>query len=282
MASARGLSDYGQLFRASAGPRFGAAADVVVSTFLFLTLAVTLAGGAAILHQSYDVAGVISLGITCLGGCLLVAGGPSRLFAVNSLLVPPLVAVLLAVISLPSSHSAHAPPPSTHGCLTAAASGCLYGAYNLILAAGILVAGARYRGKAAALIGAPAGAVTLSWLAARVLAACRLAGPEVLHAQIPVAALAALGPPGAVHLYAAVLGLAVLTTAGCVAVSLAERCRFGRLLGRPALGPPLLILAAGPLATWGFARLVRTVYPAMGLLGLCWLAVLVIEPFGQE
>jgi uncharacterized membrane protein YkvI len=281
-ASVHGLSDYGQLFRASAGPRFGAAVDVVVSTFLFLTLAVTLAGGAAILRESYQVAGAMALGITCLAGCVLVAGGPSRLFAINSLLVPLLVAVLLAVISIPSPPSVAPAPASRHACLTAAASGCLYGAYNLILGAGILVAGARYGGKAAALIGAVAGAGTLIWLASRVLGACRLAGPEVLRAQIPVAALAALGPPAAVHLYAVVLSLAVLTTAGCVAVSLAERCRFGRLLGRVDLGPPLLIVAAIPLATWGFARLVRTVYPAMGLVGLCWLAVLAIEPFGQE
>lgn len=294
-AAASGARDYGSLFRATAGPQAGTLLDLLVSAFLFLTLSVTLAGGAAILLSAYGLPAPAGLAVACGGAAILVGRGPARLFRVSGLLVPVLIGVLLLVLCLPVSspgafhpdgrsagrrslsaaRAIPAPPASggTTGLLDAVAAGLLYGCYNLVLGAGILVAGVRYRGRGPALAGAAAGGLVLACLALKILAACRAAGAEVLAAQVPVAALAAGAGNIGVHLYVAAVGLATLTTAGCIALSLAERCRL-RWRG-PA--PVVLVLGAAPLASWGFARLVRTVYPVLGLVGISWLAILLVR-----
>lgn len=294
-ASTLKARDYGALIRLTAGPRFGSVLDALVSAFLFLTLSVTVAGGAAILHGSYGVPPLSALALTCLGGGLMVSRGPAAVFRASSLLVPVLIVALLLVLSRPVAATGPPAGPSpsqvprgVHGDpgaggsarpVDAVASGCLYGAYNLILGVGILVAGARYRGPGPAIAGAGAGGLALGALASRILTACRAAGPEVLEAQVPMAALAAGAAGWEAYLYALALGLAVLTTTGCIALSLAERCGVS---AKGFRGPGVIILAAAPLASWGFARLVRTVYPALGLVGICWLAVLAIGAWGKD
>lgn len=301
-ASALRAGDYGSLFRLTAGPGLGALIDAVVSAFLFLTMAVTLAGGAAILRGAYGIPPVPALALASVGSMLMATRGPTRLFRTSAVLVPVLVAVLLLVVNLSPAPSRGRPPGGqpvpdapallqagdprsageapVPGMLDAAASGALYGSYNLVLGVGVLVAGARYRGRRPALAGAALGGVGLGALAARMLSVCRAAGPEVLAAQVPVAALARRGGQCGVHLYAVAVGLAALTTAGCIALSLAERCRLsGRARG---LAPAAVVVAAAPLASWGFARLVRTVYPALGLVGIVWLAIFVIRADRQE
>ncbi len=278
------LPDYGALFRASAGPGAGRVLDAVVTAFLFLTAGVTLAGGAALLHDCYLIPDAIGLAATALAATLLVRRGQASLFAGTGVLAPVLVLFLLVIAVLPGCRAPAVPGPTAPGVLfqvtaaaqggpaSAVASGMLYGAYNLVLGSGILVAGARYRDSRAALAGAAAGGAVLGTLAAAVLRGCVRGGPEVLGAQIPVAALAARLPVFGFHLFALTLGLAVVTTLGAVSTCLAERCR-PRERSRPGAPAPVFVCLAVPVATLGFARLVRTVYPALGLLGLIWLGI---------
>lgn len=292
-ASARGLQNYGALFRESTGNSAGTVLDAVVTGFLFLTASVTLAGGGALLADFYRAPEITGLIVTAVFAALLVRRGQASLFSGSAVLAPLLVLVLLAIVLSPGAQSRGGPlnaglvaagPEMEAGFspwLSAATSGLLYGAYNLILGCGVLVAGARYRARGAALAGAVIAGLALGLLAAAVLTGCRRGGAEVLEAQIPVAALAQHLPFAGFHLFALVFATASVTTLGAIVVSLAERC--SPALHRKATIKPLhFLLMAIPVATLGFARLVRTVYPVLGLLGMLWLGAWAILRPRQE
>lgn len=304
-----GVRDYGGLFRASAGRRAGSLIDAAVTGFLLLTASVTLAGGGALLEDFYGVPGPAGLLATAVGAALLVRRGHASLFSGSSVLAPLLVLCILIIVALPGvggravphvpQPGAGTPTPGTVPApglssspgptagpgwtpwLEAVSSGLLYGAYNLILGSGILVAGARYRATSGALAGALAGGTVLGLLAAAVLRGCLRGGEAVLTSEIPVAVLAMRLPAGGFHLFAMALALAAVTTLGAVAASLAERCGpVSRAAPHPTA--PLFVVLAIPVATLGFSRLVQSVYPALGLLGLFWLGLWAISWPRQE
>jgi uncharacterized membrane protein YkvI len=305
VASHRHASDYGAVLRSVAGPVLGLGFDSLATGFLLLTASVTLAGGGALLHDFYALPLPIGLAVTAALACLLVVRGQASVFAASTVLVPALVVALLAVAlastTLPppgdlpmppegvrvrppgrptADHGAPGRPPRA-GPLAAVAAGSLYGSYNLILGMGVVVAAARHRTAGAVRAGCAAGSLAFAAIAWSVLDACGRGGRAVLGAAVPVAALARAISNAALHAYAAALGLAVLTTLAAVALSLADRWpRRGP--GRPSLAAPAVIWLAVLPAWVGFARLVRTLYPAMGLLGLGWLALLFLDPAGQE
>jgi uncharacterized membrane protein YkvI len=290
VSSSGHLRNYGALFRAGTGSKVGSILDAVVTGFLFLTASVTLAGGGALLAGFYALPGPVGLAVTASAAALLVRRGHLSLFSGSALLAPLLILVLVLIVFARATVCPSPPPgpglvapqrwDGLSSGLAAAASGVLYGAYNLILGSGVLVAGARYRSKGGALAGALAAGIVLGLLAAAVLVGCVRGGATVLESQIPIAVLAERLPAGGFHLYALVFGVASITTLGAIAVSLAERC------SGPARNsvtqPALFLVLALPVATLGFARLVRTVYPVLGLLGILWLGLWAISTPRQE
>ncbi len=299
VAGGRGALSYGTVFSATAGPRAGPIIDALVTAFLFLTMGVTLAGGAALVSSQYRIPVVAALAFVAAAGCALTCRGAGALLRVSPAVTPPLVVALLviayctlaappgdagALLSevLPAPAGAAAlragralsSPPT--GLAAAIASGALYGAYNLILAVGVLVAGTRYESPSGTALGGLTGGAALGGLAFAVLSACRHAGPRALSAAIPVAELACcLGPLGR-HVYTVTLLLAALTTLTAAAMSISERVTaVSRATSRPGLSAPAVIALAAVPALAGFANLVKLVYPPMGLLGLAWLALLV-------
>lgn len=291
VAVRRGALTYASVFTATAGRRAGPAIDALVTAFLFLTVGVTLAGGAALVSGQYHVPGPLALGLVAGAACGLTYRGARALLRAGPALVPPLLLALLTIAGctlfggLPAPHVAEVSSGgqsaasltsyAPSGTAAALASGLLYGAYNLILAVGVLVAGTRYESATGTATGSLAGGVALGGIALAVLAACRRAGPRAINAAIPVAELATcLGKAGA-HLYALTLLLAVITTLTAAAMSVGERISSaGPLEGRTGLAALLVIALAVIPAAAGFATLVRLVYPPMGLVGLVWLAIL--------
>jgi uncharacterized membrane protein YkvI len=318
MAARRAAAgDYGSVMRATAGQRFGSLLDAMLTGFLYLTAAVTLAGGATLLHQHYEVPYAPALGLTTALGSAITLRGARGLLRASGWLVAPLLAALVAIVvaSLLSGQSAPTAPPriparlaaavgayphgvaatpshvetpparsagghegattGARGPLAALAAGLLYASLNLILAAGVIAAAARYEDPRAAVHGSACAGAGLGLLAALLLRAIQHGGPEIVSAPLPMAALAARLGQWGLHCYAIALYLAVLTTVAAATASLAERTR------RPATAPVYLVLAAVP-AGLGFARLVQLVYPPMGLLGLVWLWRLLCVPPGRN
>jgi|GEM_PF-215913 len=310
LALASGSTEYGGLARLTLGDRAGAVLDGLLTAFLYLTAAVTLAGGAALLSEGHGVASGLALAITAGLAVLLTARGAPVLMRAGTALVPILVAALLLVIAgslipwagsqphdgstpaaaedlprdpaLPGQPGDVALPPKP-GTAAAVVAGLLYAGFNLLLGLGVIAAGVSYEPPRPAIMGSALAGVLLGALAAAIHAAIVRSGDVALRAEVPVAVLAArLGPTG-VYAYSLCLFLAILTTAAAATTSLAERIRPQmRAVSGGTSTAPLFVLAAALPAQLGFARLVQLVYPPMGLLGLIWLWRLLCLPLQQE
>ncbi len=247
---------YGALIRRLCGNVLGAALDHLGFLVLLASLAVVLAGGAALGAWWLSWPRALSIGLLVL---LLAAtqwlGSPA--YTAVALAVIPLIgaSVLIATFAV---HGAVG-RPLWHGAAAWPVPAVLYVAYNLLLGTAGLASG-----TSAALTpgegfwGGVAGGAVLGLL-------CVSAVWALLHHPLPGAELplASSLPPGLWYAvgYPLTMLLALWTTGAACLRSLGERLGNGRA---SVLALPLV----WPLASVGLVTVVARVYPALGWLGV--------------
>ncbi|MEW5762493.1 MAG: hypothetical protein AB1776_04760 [Bacillota bacterium] len=262
------------------GPYLGTVVDLLSICVLFGGLAVMLAGSGAVARQQFGlhpVWGVLGLALLT---SLVVSRGLEGVVEVNAVIVPVKVAIV-SVISLwvlfpGASLPVGAVPDPAAGNWGVAA--LLYVSYNLIIPVAVLASVGRYTPRAAGMAGAAAGGLLLGGLAALMAAALARYVPQVAAAQVPLLYMANLIHPALARVAAAVIWLAIFTTAVAEAHGLAARMappgtRRYCLCGIGA------VLCAAPAAALGFPELVGIFYPLFGYAGLLLMVPLAFTPF---
>jgi len=248
------------LYTRLCGPLLGGAIRLSSLLFLWVSLAVVDAAGAALLHGRLPPA---LAGALWAGAFTVMAGlGPRGQLRSNLLLVPVIVLFVLAA-ALYAHHGGGGPGPSARpGALPAALAGStLYVAYNTVLVVSTL-------GATAVLVPSPPQAVFSGLLGgAAVGLLCMLATwallPSASTGPLPTLPLAGVFPPGSswARLYPLCMSAALWTTGTAVLVS---------WHGRGIRGPALALLAGSAFlpSLAGLALLVDRVYPLLGYTGL--------------
>lgn len=285
-------ASFGDALVTLVGPAVGRVLDATMSFLLFGGTAVMTAGAGALFHEHLGLPswlGSVALVGTAVG---TVAFGLRGVVAANRLVVPLLVAGVLTV-SVSSIlrggtaagwrwwHPGEAAHPSP------AVATVLYASYNLFLSLGVLAPlGASSRSPRTVLAGGVLGGLGLGAAALAVHLAVLSSLPHSAAMAIPMLQAAAPLPPWARTGYALILFAEVYTTAVANLFALERRLTSPRGAGPPPTSPGAarsarrvaVLVAMGVLALLasrlGFPRLVVTIYPLAGYVGLLVLLAL--------
>ncbi|MGE5599242.1 MAG: hypothetical protein ACM3XS_07665 [Bacteroidota bacterium] len=260
--AAHGRDSYYQTLSAIAGP-CAPFFDLIMLFFLIVLGGVMLAGSGALAAAS-GFPSWCGVALTALLGLAVVGAEIPGLLAVNSIFVPCLLGTA-AIIALRAPGGALPPAPGAAH-LAWLPSALLYASYNSVLSLPVLTAlGAAQRDPRIIRLGGLCGALGLLIAGALILTTLLRHPVEAARTEVPMAAIASsLGGPFG-RLYGAVLWGEMFTT--LVADVYGAAARLRQLLGGPRLFHAVLAMALGiALSGLGFARLVRTAYPAFGLV----------------
>lgn len=262
------------------GPRLGRLMDTLSTFVLAGGLAVMLAGSGAVLHQQF--------GLPPAAGILLLAAltvavlyyGLSGVVAVNAVLVPLKILLILVVALLAGMTASPAPgetPPGPAGGLGWAWSAVLYVSYNLVVPLAVLSSLGRYLRPGEAVAGAAGAGLALGGTAALVTWAIVHNLPAAAAYQVPMLYLAGRVNPVLQILVSAVVWVAVFTTAIANAHGLASRlARLGS--GGYRRLASMVTFGLVPVAFFPFADLVGLLYPLFGYLGLALILAIAVSP----
>jgi uncharacterized membrane protein YkvI len=281
LAATGSVRDYTDLYRLAVGPALAVPADWATSAFLYVGLAVVLAGGAALGAETWGLAPWVGAAAVAAGVALIALPGRPGLLWGNLALVPAMVAgavvLLAAEAGRPTFWTAIAAAGHLPGRLPATwpLGAALYVGYNLLLGAVALCAAGAGMPPRAAVWGGAAGGGVLGALAG-VLALPILAHlPAVAAVPVPLGRIVEPYGPAWRAAYALELAAALITTGVATAYALALRLAPGR--AATGLVAAAAVLLAMPAAAFGRVTLVATVYPAMGLLGCALCAGLTLR-----
>ena len=248
--------------------------DLVLLVFLIVLSGVMLAGAGAMAGQ-YSGPAWVGILLTASLALLVIRADVPGLTAANEVVVPILVlatiSLALASLGAPGTSRPGTYPPSWGWPLAA----LLYASYNTALALPVLSAmGAAEVDAAVRRAGALWGAFGLFFVGGLV-AASLLRQPDLAaRSEVPMAAIAGRIAKPFAWLYGAVLWAELFTT--LVADSYGAAVRLGQLFGGSrTLWAGITMILGMLLSRLGFARLVRTAYPAFGLVSLVILAGLI-------
>jgi uncharacterized membrane protein YkvI len=279
-----GATSYREVLEHLLGEQLARLVDGLSMGMLVVGLGIMLAGSGAIFQEKLGLASATGVLVLAALIVTVIWGGLTGVVAVNALLVPVKLALVLVVAALaltaaldPSPATpAHAPPAGLLGDSWVWAA-VLYVSYNMLVPLAVLSTLGRHLTPAEAVRGAVLGGVLLGLAAGVVAAAITTHHAQVWPYQVPLLYLASAVHPGIGNLYTVVIWLAVFTTGIAHAHGFASRValpgsRRYRLAG---LG---VVLVMTPVAFFDFATLVRFFYPLFGCLGLVLVAALLVRP----
>lgn len=277
LASRIGGDSYRQVIDAVGGRRLGPLLNLIITFFLFGILVAMVAGTGAAFEQEFGLPH--SLGLAVMAGLagLTVVAGLARVIDAISVVVPFLI---IAVLGVGFYVFFSAPPGLSWSAPANAAlpgwplSGLAYVSYNLTLAVPILAPMGSLAAPPTLKKGAFLGALGLGLSALAILLAIISEAPAVTKAEIPMLAIAAKVSPAVRRLYAFILVAEVYTTAIGSLYGFVSRLASPR---RPLFKALAVFVAAAAFLAGhlGFAQIVATVYPAMGIAGFLFLFLLI-------
>lgn len=250
------------------GTRTGFWADLMLSSFLFIIVAVMEAAWGEVGKQFFNIStnwGVL----TCIVLAVLCLWQRKGIILISSLLVPLLICLLLLIsiasFWLPAPKPIHPLQPALPWWLAA----FFYASYNLLLVFSALC------GLGPELTSLREGKDS-SWLASGILTILNLIILAAMarqggEGQLPVLALAKQLGPVFQWAYLLALSFAIFTSL------LAATWGLGRRLARKLpeiIAEVLLLTLAWPLSQFGFAQIVASCYPLFGSLGFLLLILL--------
>jgi len=264
----RGIGNYKDFMAVVFGARLGAVLDIVTGAFIFVIFSAMLAGTGALGEQAFGLdftVGVVASAVMTFAVLLFDLRGMVEL---NTIVSPILIVGSLAV-GLFAISNATVPTFALigHAAFWPAAA-LVYAAYNMITSAAVLsslpdlVTTRRVAKWGGILGGASLGVIGM------ILAVALFANLAIVqNMQLPMLALAANYGAWLEYFYAALLFLAIFTTAVTGGFSLVAW--LAARTGLPKLHIKVAMTATGIAAAHiGFANIVANVYAFFGFLGL--------------
>lgn len=271
LTRATGIDNYRDFINIVLGKRIGKWTDLCLAVFLWTGLAIMLAGSGSVFAEHLAVSPYLGTTVTALMVAMVLLGGVNRVVWLNTALVPILVGVALVVIATGLTRSGisaplpEAVPPMLLGKTWWIAS-ILYVSYNLAIGTVLLVS----LGDKGTVAGGVLGGLGLGVVLMAMAIALELHYPAASQYEVPMLYVAGVRYPGLRVAYALVLWFAMATTAVADGYGLASRLA-SRHLPYPA-AVVMVIVCSLPLTRYGFARMVGSVYPLFGYIGIVILA----------
>jgi len=279
LAGRTGASTYEELNRILMGKTAGLLFSRFLAVVLLGTCGVMLAGAGSIFQERLGLPFFAGHIVTMALAFAVAFRGVGGILAVNTVIVPLMVAFLL-IVAIQSASSPNASNwilrQSDDPLWKAWASPFLYTAFNLSLTQAVLVPiGARVRDPRVLRLGGIIGGAGMGILLLAAHFALSTRMPGIAQFEIPSAQLIAALGPAVQLLFLLVIYSEILTTliADAFGLSLFLERRF-RLNRAAAL--LIILLAAALISLAGFSRLVGTLYPLFGALSLLWLFLLIL------
>lgn len=280
LGSALGAQSYLPVLRAVAGPGLSRPLDWLITFFLFAALTAMVAATGAACHEAWGlpvILGNLTMAGAAAGTVLLGLRGVLKAVSwVAPLLIASTAGIGVAAFlgrgpaTGPGLQAVEVVPVAPAWPLAAV----LYVSFNLVGAIAVLAPlGGAARRRSALLAGGILGALGLGLAAMSIHLAFAGDLPGLQYAEVPMVRVAARLGPGVGEVYSGILLLEVYTTA--VASLFGLSARLGPVVPG-GFGPVTLAGAAGSLfaSQLGFATLIATVYPLVGVGGLILLLCL--------
>lgn len=263
----RGVTTVESLMRTIFPPTLSIWVDRLSGVFLWVGLAVVVAGGGAVGHAMWNWPVLIGQALTIGLIVLIVAGGVTRVMVANAYLVPYLIVLAMLVALLGSPPVGHSVMPA-HGLGGWLLSALLYVSYNIFTGVVVLL-------NVGPTLGNRQGSFMAAGMATLVLTGVGWIELRTIGVRGGIDALPMLTAANMVHsvlgkLYGLSLWVALLTTG--VAEAYILRSRYGNSVYAGMAGIPIL-------ASVGFEELVATAYPIMGILSaVLWIPLTLSYP----
>ncbi len=268
------------------GRRAAVVIDAVTAAFLFVMLAVMVAGMATVTRELIGLPFAAGLALAGAAAAVTVTGGVRWVAAANMAIAPLLVVCIVAIsmYSLIFYHGADpwlsATPPTAisqiapHWLLATV----LYVSYNLMVGATVLVplgnTVPHFAGRAG---GGALGGLILGGLAALLTLVVMAHFPHSLVQEVPLLEVAGGQHPLVGAIYTLLLVAAMFTTALASLYGCAGKMATATGL-RPAFAAAVIAAAAMVCGQFGFANLIRVLFPVFGYatvwftIRLAWLS----------
>jgi len=263
------------------GKKFMFWIEIILYSYLFIGFYIMLAGCAAVLEQSFNLPYAPCSFILCILCVGWLTKGISGLADFNELLVPVMM-LLMLLISYFSINGyggikavLQAAPLGQNGWWLSA---LLYFSYNMTSMSAVLASLGKYTRREQAAWGAAA--ISGCGVFAMALAPYLLTTAyfeRVLEVEIPLLAIAQISTPAFYWAAVIILLSAMLTTAlsygYAIASGLSDRLHMSHK------GILFLLVLGWPFATAGFSKLIATIYPLFGIIGIFFTVIIILGRF---
>ncbi len=261
------------------GRRAALVLDALTALFLFVMLSVMVAGIATVGRDYLGLPYYLGLAAAGAAAAVIVLGG-IRGVAVANMAIAPLLIACIAAVGLYSLayHAADpglsAPPPAPasqsapHWLLAT----LIYVSYNLMVGATVLVPlGGTVPHYASRAGGGVIGGLILGGLAAFLTLVVMIHHPDSLTQEVPILEIASHQHPLASIVYTVILLVAMYTTALASLYGCAGKTAAATGL-HPAVAAVMVAVAAVICGQFGFANLIRMLFPVFGYATLWFTA----------
>lgn len=270
-----GATSHGPLVRHALGPRLAPVADVLLTVFLLATAGAMAAGASATLAEQYGMSRWLGSGLMATVSVATVLTGINGVVTAIAFVAPVLIAAILGISlyslsvdgGLTAAWAWHGMPQLAPVGAWWAAAG-LYVAYNMLLAAPVLgPLGTTAANRRALQGGGVLGGIGLGVGAMAIHFAIAARMPDAAGFDVPMLYTAGALPGWVPVAYSALLLSEVYTTAVAMLFGVAsrvdetggDRFRWATLFGG------FVAFLGGQFP---FARVVGTLYPVMGFVGV--------------
>lgn len=276
-------TNYQELLLCLLGNKAGKVLDVLNLFMLLGGLSVMMAGSAAIFSEHFGLPARVGMWLVVVVTSIVILGGLDGVLTANVLLVPlklfAVAAITITAILYAKGGHILLPQAIPGGGVGGgwAGAGFLYVSYNMVVPMAVLST----LGRSIPLKIGVAGGVVGGFLLGLSIFLVTMAGilylPEVATYEIPLLYLAGQLGPAFFWLLGFLIWLAIITTAIANAHGIASRLARHGWLSYRFCGVCACLLAL-PVAGYGFANLVRLLYPIFGYASLLLLICLIIWP----
>lgn len=279
------IRSYEEFLFPTFGWRVGWIINISVTVFMLCMFCIMLAGSGNVLSEWLGIPNVYAaliMGLICLA---LIMTNIRGIVTLSTFITPVLVGgVIMAGIAVFFFSDTQVFLASEHLRYISRnwfVSSLLYVSYNSIPAIVMMCGLLPYlKTKRTATIGGLSGGMILCLAAFIIHAVICMLYPAVMDKELPMLAILSSFSSSAGSLYSVVLWLAMLVSAITMGFCFADRISRSLKLDR-RIAVLLTCLAAVPLSTLGFSRLISAIYPVFGYLGLFMIIVLLAQKIAE-
>lgn len=263
------------------GWRIGWVIDIAVIIFMLCLFCIMTAGSGSVMSDTLGIPFKFASLLTGVICTALIMTNIKGIVMFNTIVTPFLIAGIIltgfAIIFYGDAETFQAAGYFRRITDNWFFSSLLYVSYNSVLAIVVMCSLLPYlKTRRTAVAGGIAGGVMLCFAALVIHAAINLFYPLVFEKELPILTILKSFESRAGGVYSIILWLAMMTSAVTAGFCFAERISM-KMKINSRIVTLVLCIAAVPLSTLGFSRLISAIYPVFGYLGLFMILVILAQ-----